>query len=63
MAMQSMLAAIIRVLPETVREAVLREFDQEAEIGRVTLLNSDRAGEHVLHGFETFVQQVKTIRR
>lgn len=60
LAMQAMLISILRAIPMQQLEATLQEFDQEAEIARVTLLNSPRAGEHVLHGFDACAQQMSS---
>jgi len=61
MGMQCMLNAILRSLPRQALVQTLIEFATEAETARVVLLNSERVGEHVIDGFETYIQQVKTI--
>lgn len=61
---QAMINALLRAIPETLRAEVLQEFDQELEIARVSLLNSNRAGEHVLQGLDTYAHVVlSTFRR
>lgn len=57
--MQCLMNAILATLLPHQRAAVLSEFDVETEAARVVLLNSDRVGESVSDGFETYIQSVK----
>lgn len=63
MGMQAMINSILRSMPLQQLANTLQEFDQETEIARVILLNSDRIDDHVLNGFDVYVQQVSSIRR
>ena len=58
LAMQCLMNAMIRSLDPMQREHLKREFAAETEAARVVLLNSDRAGESVMAGFERFLQQM-----
>lgn len=60
MGMQCMINAILRALPRSALVHTLHEFAMEAETARVVLLASEKAGEHVIDGFETYVQQSST---
>lgn len=57
-----LLISIFRALPMPTQKEALREFDIETEAARVVLLNSALAGEHVIRGFESFVQRVSARR-
>lgn len=60
MAVQCMLNAILRTLPPALLAQAMSEFDEEAEAAKVHLLNSDRAGEYVIAGFDTYVHAATT---
>lgn len=60
LAMEAMLISILRAMPRPQLEETLQEFDQEQESARVTLLNSPRANDLVLHGFDSCAQRMSS---
>ena len=58
--MQCMISAILSTLPAAQFELTMRAFREELEVARVVMLNSEQVGEQVVHGFETFAQQMTT---
>lgn len=63
LAMETMINAFLHAMPEQQLASTLREFDRSMEIAKVTLLNSDQAGEHVLRGFDAYVQRAKAMHQ
>ena len=59
-ALQVAFDALIRTLPPSLIPELLTQHSQATEIARVTLLNSDRNGEHVISGFELHVQNMSS---
>lgn len=63
MGMQCVINAILRALPPREFEAVMLEYEQEIEVARVVLLNHASIGDAVIHGLDTYAQQVSAMTR
>ena len=61
MGMQCVINAILRALAPRDFEAVMREYEQEIEAAKVTLLNHDSVGDAGILGLDTYARQVSAM--
>ena len=62
-ALQTVFDALIHTLPPALLQEFANQHARAAESARVTLLNSDRAGEHVISAFDLHTRNMETMIR